>query len=91
MAGQVDRLVVTPEAVLIADYKSNRPAPQSLDRCLERYGSYVKQLALYRDVLRRVYPARPVRAALLWTESLELMELPAKSLDEALDTAVTSL
>jgi ATP-dependent helicase/nuclease subunit A len=90
VAGQVDRLVVTSEAVLIADYKSNRPAPTSLDQCVERYGSYVKQLALYRDVLRRVYPGRPVRAALLWTETLELMELPARSLDEALDTAVTS-
>jgi ATP-dependent helicase/nuclease subunit A len=90
VAGQVDRLVVTPEAVLIADYKSNRPAPWSLDQCRERYGSYVKQLALYRNVLQRVYPGRPVRAALLWTETLELMELPAILLDGALDTAVTS-
>jgi len=90
VAGQVDRLVVTPEAVLIADYKSNRPAPWSTEQCLERYGSYVKQLALYRNVLQRVYPGRPVRAALLWTETLELMELPARALDEALDTAVTS-
>jgi ATP-dependent helicase/nuclease subunit A len=90
VAGQVDRLVVTPEAVLIADYKSNRPAPANLDQCRKRYGSYVKQLALYRDVLRRVYPRRPVRAALLWTETLELMELPAALLEEALDTTVTS-
>ena len=90
VAGQVDRLVVTPDEVLIADYKSNRPAPQSLDECQKRYGSYVKQLALYRDVLKRIYPGRPVRAALLWTETLELMELPAFALDEALDTAVTS-
>jgi ATP-dependent helicase/nuclease subunit A len=86
----VDRLVVTPDEVLIADYKSNRPAPQSLDQCRERYGSYVKQLALYRDVLKRIYPGRPVRAALLWTETMELMELPAIALDEALETAVTS-
>ena len=28
VAGQVDRLVVTPDEVLIADYKSNRPPPQ---------------------------------------------------------------
>jgi ATP-dependent helicase/nuclease subunit A len=90
VAGQVDRLVVAPGAVLIADYKSNRPAPQNLDQCRERYGSYVKQLALYRDVLRRVFADRPVRAALLWTETLELMELPAILLDEALNAAVTS-
>jgi ATP-dependent helicase/nuclease subunit A len=89
VAGQVDRLVVTPDEVLIADYKSNRPAPQTLNQCLQRYGSYVKQLALYRDVLRRIFPGLPVRAALLWTETLEFMELPTLALDQALDTTVT--
>ena len=90
VAGQVDRLVVTPDEVLIADYKSNRPPPKSLGEALEKYGSYVKQLALYRDVLKRLYPGRPVRAALLWTETPELMEIPPKALDEALEIAVTS-
>ncbi len=88
VAGQVDRLVVTPDEVLIADYKSNRPPPNNLDEALEKYGSYVKQLALYRDVLKRLYPGRPVRAALLWTETPELMELPSNALDEALDEAL---
>ena len=74
VAGQVDRLVVTPDEVLIADYKTNRPPPNSLDEALEKYGSYVKQLALYRAVLKRLYPGRPVRAALMWTETPELME-----------------
>ena len=91
VAGQVDRLVVTADEVLIADYKSNRPPPKSLGEALEKYGSYLKQLALYRDVLRRLYPGRPVRAALLWTETPELMEIPAKTLDEALGIAVTGL
>ena len=31
-SGQVDRLAVTPDAVLIADYKTNRPAPRSSPR-----------------------------------------------------------
>jgi ATP-dependent helicase/nuclease subunit A len=91
VAGQVDRLVVTPHEVLIADYKSNRPPPKSLAEAQEKYGSYVKQLALYRDVLKRLYPDRPVHAALLWTETPELMEIPSESLDEALESAVTSL
>ncbi|MBX9824200.1 MAG: double-strand break repair helicase AddA [Xanthobacteraceae bacterium] len=91
VAGQVDRLVVTANEVLIADYKSNRPPPQSLGEALEKYGNYLKQLALYRDVLTRLYPGRPVRAALLWTETPELMEIPPKALDEALGIAVTGL
>ena len=82
--------MVTPDAVLIADYKSNRPPPKSLDEALKKYGSYVKQLALYRDVLKRLYPGRAVRAALLWTETPELMEIPPKALEEALESAITT-
>jgi ATP-dependent helicase/nuclease subunit A len=89
LSGQVDRLVVTPEAVLIADYKSNRPAPRSLDEAQTRHASYVRQLALYRAVLVRLYPDRPVRAALVWTDTPELMELPASALDSALASALT--
>lgn len=82
--GLVDRLVVTPEAVLIADYKTNRAPPRSLTETLSRYAGYVAQLALYREVLGKLYPDRPVRAALVWTETPELLEIPAEALDSAL-------
>ncbi|MPZ57027.1 MAG: double-strand break repair helicase AddA [Rhizobiales bacterium] len=81
--GQVDRLAITPEVVLIADYKTDRPLPRIAPP------GYVTQLALYRAVLARLYPGRTVRAALLWTEGPELMELSAGDLDQAL-AAVTS-
>ena len=88
--GTVDRLVVTGDVVLIADYKTNSPPPASLDEVQARYAGYVRQLALYRAVLRRLYPDRPVRAALVWTETLDLMALPEKALDEALAAALAS-
>jgi ATP-dependent helicase/nuclease subunit A len=84
VAGQVDRLVVTPDAVLIADYKTNHPAPGSLEDAKKHHPAYVTQLALYRDVLARLYPGRPVCAALVWTEVPHLMEIPADALDAAL-------
>ena len=84
VSGQIDRLVVTPDEVLIADYKTNRPAPKSLAEAKERHADYVRQLALYRAVLMRLYPGRPVRAALLWTDTPDLMEIPAADLDAAL-------
>ena len=89
VTGVVDRLVVAPDAVLIADYKTNRPAPRSLAETLERYQSYVVQLALYRAVLMRLYPGRPVRAALMWTDTPDLGEIPAEALDEALAAVTT--
>jgi ATP-dependent helicase/nuclease subunit A len=44
----------------------------------------VRQLALYRAVLTKLYPDRPVRAALIWTEVPDLMELSAEVLNKAL-------
>ena len=81
VAGQVDRLVVTQDAVLIADFKTNRPAPRQIG---EVPPAYVKQLALYRAVLEKLYPDRLVRAALIWTEVPDLMELSGETLDAAL-------
>jgi ATP-dependent helicase/nuclease subunit A len=81
VSGQVDRLAVTDEAVLIADYKTDRPAPRSLGDIPE---TYVSQLALYRAVLATLYPGREVRAALVWTAGPNLMEVPAATLDAAL-------
>ncbi|HEY0301754.1 MAG TPA: double-strand break repair helicase AddA, partial [Rhizomicrobium sp.] len=86
VSGQVDRLAVTPDFVLIGDFKTNRPAPRRLD---EVPHTYIRQLALYRAVLAQLYPDRPVRAALIWTEVPDLMEFSAEVLDQAL-TLVTS-
>jgi ATP-dependent helicase/nuclease subunit A len=81
VAGQIDRLVVTNDAVLIADYKSDGTPPQ---RIADVPASYVRQLALYRALLAKVYPGKVVRAALLWTETPELMELSGANMDAAL-------
>jgi ATP-dependent helicase/nuclease subunit A len=81
VSGQIDRLAVTPEAVLIVDFKTNHAPPS---RVAEAPAAYVRQLALYRAVLAKLYPERPVRAALLWTETADLMEISAPALDAAL-------
>jgi ATP-dependent helicase/nuclease subunit A len=77
VSGQIDRLVVTPSEVLIVDYKTNHAPP---DLPAEAPSGYVRQLALYRAVLQKLYPGLPVRAALLWTETAELMEISAPAL-----------
>ncbi len=81
VSGQIDRLVVTAGEVLIVDYKTNHDPPRL---AAEAPSGYVRQLALYRAVLARLYPERPVRAALLWTETPELMEISAPALDAQL-------
>jgi ATP-dependent helicase/nuclease subunit A len=86
VSGQVDRLAIIADAVLIADYKTNRPAPERFE---DVPTAYVRQLALYRAVLAQLYPGKLIRAALLWTHVPDLMEVPAAAMDREL-TAVTS-
>ena len=83
LTGQIDRLVETAHDVLIVDYKSNRPAPAAL---AEVPHAYIAQLAAYRLALAAIFPGKPVRAALLWTQIPQLMEIPGPTLDTAATT-----
>jgi ATP-dependent helicase/nuclease subunit A len=86
VSGQIDRLVVTPDAVLIVDFKTNHAPPR---KPADAPPAYVRQLALYRTVLARLYPELPVKAALLWTETPEMMEISAPALDAGLEAIIS--
>ncbi|WP_342643391.1 double-strand break repair helicase AddA [Rhodoligotrophos ferricapiens] len=72
LTGRVDRLAITPRQVLVIDYKTNRPPPLTLD---EVDPVYIRQLNAYASILRRIFPDKRVRCALLWTVGPRLMEL----------------
>ena len=78
LSGQIDRLVVTDEAVTIVDYKSNRPPPETADSVP---AVYLGQLAAYRAALGKIYPERPIRCVLLWTAGPTWLEIPDALLD----------
>jgi ATP-dependent helicase/nuclease subunit A len=46
--------------------------------------AYRRQLALYRALLGAIYPGYRVRAFLLWTSTLRLMEIDARTLDRSM-------
>ncbi|WP_029660614.1 double-strand break repair helicase AddA [Aliihoeflea sp. 2WW] len=81
VSGKIDRLVVIGDEVLIVDYKTNRPAPRTL---AEVPPGYLAQLALYRALLRPLYPQHAVRAALLFTEAPVLIDVPEAVMDASL-------
>ncbi len=87
VSGQVDRLAVSDTEVLIVDYKTNRPPPESAEDVALVYR---RQLALYRALLQRIYPGRRVRAFLLWTAAPRLMEIAAETLDKSMPYAAAS-
>jgi ATP-dependent helicase/nuclease subunit A len=73
LSGQIDRLAVHDDHVLIIDYKTNRPPPA---RPEDVPLAYREQMKAYADAVREIYPGKGVRAALLWTDGPRLMEIP---------------
>ena len=82
ISGKIDRIAVSDGTVLIADYKTNRPAPRTLDDVPQ---SHVAQLALYAEVLGQIYPGHEISAALVYTEGPHLIELDQRALKAALE------
>jgi len=78
LSGQIDRLVVTDAAVMIVDYKTNRPPPAVEADVAELY---LRQMAAYRAALGRIYRDRPITCVLLWTDGPRLMPLSPRLLD----------
>ena len=81
VTGIVDRLAIDDASVMVLDFKTDRPAPKDAAGAPD---AYVLQLALYRAVLRQIFPDKEVSCALLWTEAPMLMELPEAQLEAAL-------
>ncbi len=81
VSGIVDRIVVDDASVIVLDFKTDRPAPRDSADTPE---PYVLQLALYRAVLRRIFPTKTIKSVLLWTEAPHLMALSDERQDAAL-------
>lgn len=78
VSGQIDRLYIGEYEIWIVDFKSN-----SLPPCSQKNIplSYIRQLALYRLLLKEIYPEKTVHCALLWTATAKLDILPESLLD----------
>jgi len=84
VSGQIDRLAITDDEVLIADFKTNRPPPHFVE---DTPDIYLVQMALYRAALQKLYPDKRVAGVLIWTHETRAMRLP----DSVLDAALTRL
>ena len=78
LAGQVDRMLIRPDRIVVLDYKTNRPPPEEVGQVP---ALYLRQMAAYRALLRQVFPGRRVECWLLWTWSTRVMALPDAVLD----------
>ncbi len=78
ITGQVDRLLVLPDRVLLCDFKSGRLAPRDPAHVPVLY---LRQMAAYRALLHDLYASREIRCILVWTEGPSVMRLPDRLLD----------
>ncbi len=84
ISGQIDRLLITGQEILVVDYKTHRPPPAAPDAVPQ---IYVQQMAAYRAALHMIYPRHRVRCALIWTDIPLLMPLEDAQLDDAIVTS----
>lgn len=78
MNGQIDRLVMQGNQIVILDYKTSANLPKN---AAETTLAYLLQMKAYRELLANKYKGKTIRAALLWTHAPRL-----DWLDEQLDT-----
>ena len=77
VAGQIDRLHVDEERVLLADFKTGPRPPRTPVE-------YVRQMALYAALLEQIYPGRKLVTWLVWTEACAIEEIGAAARAAAL-------
>lgn len=73
IVGQVDRMCVLPDRVLVCDFKSGRHMPRTVAGTPVLY---LRQMAAYRALLQGLYPTKPVVCVLVWTEGPRADVLP---------------
>lgn len=76
--GQIDRLVVKDDKIIIADYKTNKIVPSDIDHVSK---TYIAQLTLYRELIANIYPNREVICLLIWTQNASVLHVPNDVLD----------
>lgn len=75
-SGQMDRLVIQPEAITIIDFKSDHHPPQTVDLIDPRYR---QQLLIYKHLLQQIYPRHKITCQILWIRTKSLMTIPEES------------
>ena len=72
VAGTVDRLLVTAEAVRVIDFKTGRSVPEDAPSIPP---SHRAQMQAYSEALAVIFPGRRIEAALLYTAAPKLIPL----------------
>ncbi|MEO9823630.1 MAG: double-strand break repair helicase AddA [Paracoccaceae bacterium] len=85
--GSIDRLIISPDHVLIVDFKTNAVVPKCAEDTPE---GLLRQMGAYLEASEQIWTDRAIKVAILWTATAKLMVLPHGIVREALQRATTS-
>ncbi|VAW00274.1 FIG061771: ATP-dependent nuclease subunit A [hydrothermal vent metagenome] len=72
ISGTVDRLLITDDQIMVVDFKTGRKIPQSIEQAPV---AYLRQMSAYVAALQKIFPDRPIKAALLYSQGPVMLEL----------------
>jgi len=78
VAGQIDRLYVGDDHIILMDFKTGQRPDGATPR------SYLEQMALYDALLVQIYPDRPITCWLIWTDTQNIEEISQPQRQQAL-------
>jgi ATP-dependent helicase/nuclease subunit A len=81
VSGRIDRLVVTATEIILGDFKTTLRPPET---AWQIGAGTLAQLAAYRQLLRQLYPDRPVRTWVIYTAGPRVLAPHDAQLDQAL-------
>ena len=82
--GQIDRMAITSDKIIIADFKTGMP-PENLS---DIPPAYLRQMALYGALAEQIYPGRKVECLLIWTQIIKAVEVPKSARNQMLENLI---
>ncbi|MBO6037097.1 MAG: PD-(D/E)XK nuclease family protein, partial [Acetobacter sp.] len=81
IVGQVDRLCILPDRVIVCDFKTGRHIPHNAEKTPV---SYLRQMAVYRALLQQLWPNKTIDCVLVWVDEPRADILPDEILSKTL-------
>ncbi|MFN2100914.1 double-strand break repair helicase AddA [Altererythrobacter sp. MF3-039] len=78
IAGTIDRLLITESEIVVVDFKTARRPPDALEKIPD---STLRQMGAYAAALEKIFPGRTISAAILYTQTPQLMALSPEILE----------
>jgi ATP-dependent helicase/nuclease subunit A len=66
VSGQIDRLVINNDKIIIIDYKNTNSIPTKISN------NYIEQLNFYKKIIKKIYTDKAIESYIIWTNFGEI-------------------